>query len=455
MKTKHLFVTLAIALTTGLLSSCGDVSVSPSESPSVSESPSISESTSTSVERVDYVSQTKLTLDYTDHDFLADGIGQVTVYNCVDGDTVHFRSSISDTLIKARFVGVDTPESTGIIQPWGKAASKFTKEKVTTAKKIVLSSESESIAPAVSDSTGTRYLAFVWVSYVDNPTLNDFSLLNLWLVQEGYSTSKGISTSKYASVFYSADLQAQGEKQHIWSDDPDPGFYYGAAIPTDLRDINTKPDEYLYDVVGKSVYFEGIVAKIIGNDCYVVKDFINDDTGLTERYGMYIFTQYKNYSPIQTVGNEVGLTGNITSFNGNYQCVNVSYSEYFPKVDDIKLISKGNAIDPLTYTAKEASASTSFNIVVTIEGLHGVSGYNGKDDPYDMTIVCADSTGNTINLRVDGTVWVVDRHTGLRTTDINYFLVSGETFNITGALVKYNEKAQVALCNKNDIIFNG
>ena len=56
---------------------------------------------------------------------------EVTVKSFVDGDTVHFfvpESIMPSGVLKARFIGIDTPESTGKIEEYGKAASEFTKE---------------------------------------------------------------------------------------------------------------------------------------------------------------------------------------------------------------------------------------------------------------------------------------------------------------------------------------
>ena len=50
-------------------------------------------------------------------------------------------------VVKARFLGIDTPESTGTIEPWGKASSAYAKEVLYSAYSIVL--EAEGTADAV------------------------------------------------------------------------------------------------------------------------------------------------------------------------------------------------------------------------------------------------------------------------------------------------------------------
>ena len=88
---------------------------------------------------VDYVSSedAKLVLDYEGKDFLNDGIELVDLKTSIDGDTAHFVTKDDNELIKCRFYGVDTPESTGKIQPYGKAASNFTKEKLKKSLKLI------------------------------------------------------------------------------------------------------------------------------------------------------------------------------------------------------------------------------------------------------------------------------------------------------------------------------
>ena len=58
----------------------------------------------------------------------------VTLSKCVDGDTAWFY--LNEEEIKTRFLAIDTPESTNKIEEYGKEASNFTCDKLTSAKKI-------------------------------------------------------------------------------------------------------------------------------------------------------------------------------------------------------------------------------------------------------------------------------------------------------------------------------
>ena len=71
---------------------------------------------------------------------------QVTVKSFVDGDTTHFyapESVAPDGVLKARYLACNTPESTGKIEEWGKAASRFTREKLENAEEIWVESDNE------------------------------------------------------------------------------------------------------------------------------------------------------------------------------------------------------------------------------------------------------------------------------------------------------------------------
>ena len=87
---------------------------------------------------------------------------EVTVKSYIDGDTTHFHltTPIYDrSVLKARYLAVDTPESTGKIEPYGKKAASFTKEKLKSATSIIVESNSEKWE---YDSTGDRMLVWVW-----------------------------------------------------------------------------------------------------------------------------------------------------------------------------------------------------------------------------------------------------------------------------------------------------
>lgn len=74
---------------------------------------------------------------YQDHETIEPGKRfEVTLNKCVDGDTAWFDVNGKNT--KVRFLYIDTPESTNVIEPYGKEASNYTKEQLNNASKIEL-----------------------------------------------------------------------------------------------------------------------------------------------------------------------------------------------------------------------------------------------------------------------------------------------------------------------------
>ena len=110
-----------------------------------------------------------------------DHVGYVSLRSCTDGDTANFvQDGYVDEFgayvtIKTRFLGVNTPESTAKVQPWGKKASLFTKG-VLEAAQAKADEESAAAGKKIynialinspktfeeKDSSGGRWLAFIW-----------------------------------------------------------------------------------------------------------------------------------------------------------------------------------------------------------------------------------------------------------------------------------------------------
>lgn len=147
--------------------------------------------------------------EYEGKSFINDGVGEVELVKCVDGDTAWFRDKITGDEFKLRFLGIDTPETHAGEDAWGLEAADFTEKRLTEAKTIVLESEGS------KTETYGRYLGFVWV---------DGELLNLQLVEEAYTNST-LSNSKYQQYFLEALTEAMktGRRFH---GEIDPNYDY-------------------------------------------------------------------------------------------------------------------------------------------------------------------------------------------------------------------------------------
>ena len=175
-----------------------------------------------------------------------DHYGYVTLRSCTDGDTANFvQKDYVDTsnkpiTIKTRFLGVNTPESTAKVEPWGKKASLFTKHILEEAQakadeeSAASNKEVYNIAlitdPAVMgerDSSGNRWLAFVWYRLGSTAKWRN---LNLELVEQGYSKNQlflDSSICDYRQSFVKAEEAAKkaGIRVHGEVDD---GYDYSA-----------------------------------------------------------------------------------------------------------------------------------------------------------------------------------------------------------------------------------
>ena len=237
----------------------------------------------------DYVKDgsVKLGLSYAGKDFFEDGVEQVTLLTPIDGDTAHFKTKT--TTLKARFFGIDTPESTGKVQEWGVPASNFTKKKLQEADKngtIVVSSPQSTYGKPDPDSTGSRYVSLVWINEsVKNASLDQLYLLNLWIVQEGLSMKKNVTAfPEYEASFDAAEVQAKVYKKNMWSGEKDETFNYDQGYKdVSLLDIKREVEKSIKDSTHKNPYdnekvrFTGVVSSYSDGTLYVQEFYPVDD----------------------------------------------------------------------------------------------------------------------------------------------------------------------------------
>ena len=327
---KHLPLFLLLLLG---LASCGQTpapaqssepSVPSEESSSLAPSSSSEESipvpSSTSSGLPDWVDyahngSVKLELDYKNRDFFVDGIEKVDLYNTIDGDTAHFKNA-SGEVIKARFFGVDTPESTGKIQPYGHAASVYTSETLEEAQKngtIVVSSAQDGYGVPNPDSTGSRYVCLIWVNTEKkNAAYDELFLLNLMIVQGGYSWVKNVGDMpQYVDTFYAAEAQAKAYKLVVHSGEDDPDMPKGDYEMVSLLDLKNAfleeiaehkagHSEYVNPFHNKKVRLQGTVNGFANHIIYLADFcFYLDDEG----------------NPIDDSAMEIGVNGEYASIN--------------------------------------------------------------------------------------------------------------------------------------------
>lgn len=204
-----------------------------------------------------YTDALKLEQAYLGKSFIRDGIGEVTLATAIDGDTATFKDG--GVVFTARFNGIDTPESTYKLEPWGIAAAKFTKETLKNAEKIVL--QADTLKTNRFDSTGERYLAWIW--YLPQGG-SDFRLLNLEIIEQSFSASKSSGTM-YADILLDADFAVQKQNFRIWNRDvQDPDYDYSdEGQYMTLKELRDKFDGYTDSHI--KVVVRGVVARKVGD----------------------------------------------------------------------------------------------------------------------------------------------------------------------------------------------
>ena len=407
---------------------------------------------------VDYVANTKL-------DQNSDTKKQeVTVKGFVDGDTTHFYvpTDISeDGVLKARYMGINTPESTGKIEEWGKKASNFTREKLSGATSIIVESDNSQWNV---DSTGGRHLVWVWYKGAND---TDYRLLNLEIVQNGLSISCGTTADRYGDAMTNAFQQAKAQKLHVHSGQQDPDFFYGDAYELDLKFLRTNIE--LYD--NAKVAFEGVITYNNNNSVYVEEYDAETDT----YYGMSVYYGYETGAllNILKVGNRVRVVGTVTYYEqgGTWQVSGLKYREMKPDDPSNTIqISEGNApaykeidaanfvrgnvdVEVLSSLDSEETTTKTFeyaNLIlstsVSMKNLKVVDIYtthNGGDNDGAMTLTCKiDDT--TIDVR---TIVLRDEN-GNMLTEADFM---GKTIDVKGIVDYFSGAYQIKVFSVNDI----
>ena len=318
---KSILKVISLLLVLCLLAGC-----TPAEGPTEPDVPQV----------VDYAASVKLNPD--------NGCKQeeVTVKQFIDGDTVHFHSKeISGGVLKARFMAVNTPESTGKIEEFGKTAAAFTKEKLSAATSIIVESDTSKWD---ADSTGGRYMVWIWYK---TQGAEDYRNLNIELLQEGLAIASSSFNNRYGTTCAAAIDQAKAQKLNVHSGKPDPNFFYGLATEIDLKELRTNIANYN----GAKVAVTGVITMHYNNGFYIEAQ--DPETGLY--YGMYAYYGFNfNGMHLVKVGSEVRIAGNVSQFSGSWQISGMTYSDFIPTDDDVKMLSSGNEpafvlTDPQTF----------------------------------------------------------------------------------------------------------
>ncbi len=386
---------------------------------------------------------------------------EVTVKTFVDGDTTHFHvdEQICESgVLKARYLAINTPESTGKIEEYGKKAAAFTREKLSQAESIIVESDN---GKWNLDSTGGRHLVWVWYRL---PGETAYRNLNLEILQNGLAIANSTANNRYGTVCMNALNQAKSQKLNVYSGQKDPDFYYGAAIELTLKELRTNPEEYN----GKKVAFSGIITMNNANSVYV--ENLDPETGLY--FGMSVYYGYGLSGAgldILSVGNEARIVGTMQYYEagGTWQVSGLTYRMMKPKdPGNIQKLSDGHspAWTPttaedlvsrqvaiqgeetiLTFPYAQLSLATS----VEVKGLTVKGAYTTLDeDSSSMGAITLYCTVNGLDIAVR-TVPLYDAAGKLVTQD----MFIGKTIDVKGVVDYYDGQYQIKVFTLNNIIF--
>ena len=474
--TKLLIVLLALGMIAGCFAAC-NTEGSTTEDSTAQESTETSEITTQAPESttapepefVDYAE--KLKFDKNSGRLNV----EVTVHAYIDGDTTHFNvptSIVPTGILKARYLGINTPESTGIIEPWGKKASNYTKETLSKATSIYIESDNASWNV---DSTGGRHLVWVWYKTAE---MTEYRNLNLEILQQGLAFGSNAADNAYSEYTMGALNQAKLFKLYVFSKDKDPDFYYGGAMNVTLKELKLNYEPYK----DKLVRFEAVVVKRSSATVYLEEYDAETDM----YYGMQVFCGYNASGDVMkalSVGNRVVMVGTLQYYElgGTWQISNIKYSVdmmdptgalskdgihkigegFSPSYSEVSasdIVSGKLTLDVITQDEEgnEIATPTEFKYgelahysTVTVKDLTVDSVYTttneSSDDKGAMSITCKAADGTTIVVRTEV---LLDANGNLVTEDI---FPAGAKITVRGIIDSYNGQYQVRVFSIDDI----
>ena len=287
-----------------------------------------------------------------------DHMGYVSLKSCTDGDTANFMQDDyiddfgSPVTIKTRFLGVNTPESTAKVEPWGKKASLFTKkileaaqakadEESTDTKKvyyIALINHPSDNGFSIKDSSGGRWLAFIWYRM---SSTSEWRLLNLEIVEQAYSRNQLFTDDNvcnYRPYFETADARNAECGYRVYGED-DMGYdYEEKSSEYSLWKIINDFERIGISESGSSGVALCLIALVVGiqGDNMFLRDVLLDkeqvEKGDTQLAGLYCYAGFNSSvcSTLQNASEALGMDGTgvglvvrfycrATKYNGNVQ----------------------------------------------------------------------------------------------------------------------------------------
>lgn len=139
-------------------------------------------------------------------------VSSATVVEVVDGDTIHVMQA--GRREKVRLIGLDAPEYTKSVEPFGREAGEYARESLDGAH-VWLERDAE-----LRDRYG-RELAYVWMSKPgsSDPSEVREKLFNAIIVAEGYANARTYPPNvRYTDDLRAAEREARDARRGLWAD---------------------------------------------------------------------------------------------------------------------------------------------------------------------------------------------------------------------------------------------
>lgn len=368
-------------------------------------------------------------------EFIEDGIAKLKLKSITDGDTaVFYLNNEEDTYTVAgkhyeyvtiRFTGIDTPESTSSIDPWGKKASNYAKSILKDAEGWIVDAldvkqdgEASRNYSNRLDSNGTRWMGLVWYCPKggDPSDLSQYRSYQLDVIEECYSegvyftstrfgytankTTEPILYSRYNEVtdsisgevskrygsltlgelfFEAGNRMSKCSKALRVHGEVDDSYDY-SSTPTSLT--ITEALKQIDTLMSKGTYVEvtGVITRFIGSNFY-----IQDKEG-SPLY-IYMGINGNSISDVYSVGDTIKIRGRLCEYGGQYQMSDVIFKKTtFTKVtDESEKVAMPEAIDingmSFVDIKKCLGKLVTYNITI---GKSGIGSFD-KNSNYSLT----------------------------------------------------------------------
>lgn len=448
------------------------------------------------------ISFADMQIDINKKTFLQDRVEKVKIKSVTDGDTaVFYTSGMKDSYtnplkkehdyVTIRFLGIDTPESTSSIAPWGKKASKYAKSLLENAEACIIDATSINVKNYTRlddtfvsgcrlDSNGSRWLGLVWYcpQGYDANDLTNYRCYQLDVIEEGYSFYTGnlgetgiVYTANkneepklysrheenYGSmllgdILFEADLRMQSLKQRYVGGEIDENYDYSKE-PTQMTitEAVNNFDELSFNC--KYLALTGVITRFVG-----VNFYFQDAQG-TPLY-VYMGINAKSIGTLFKVGDTINIRGRLSEYGGQKQLTDIVYArDTFIKVTDAdKVIAMPEPIvlNPTTDLSVE-KLNTYIGKLVTIDlqikNSKKTESNMSKDLSYTIYAkdVISGLTGsyNTMSIRVNGTLnpgYSLDEVNGVG--DYEGKGIINKTVTTTGIMGIYLEEDLTATTNE-------